>query len=56
MKTLIKNAIVVNQNEKFIGGILIDNDIIERVFEGEISDIKADKTIDFQQNYLIQGN
>ncbi len=55
MKTLIKNAIVVNQNEKFIGGILIDNDIIERVFEGEISDIKADNTIDAQQKLLIPG-
>ncbi len=54
MKTLIKNANIVNEGKVFQGNVLIENNIISKVSEYEIN-IKADKVIDAKGNYLFPG-
>lgn len=55
MKTLIKNAIIINQNKTFKGSVLINDRMIEKIFreEDEIPDVK--NTIDAAGNYLLPG-
>ena len=54
MKTLIKNAQVVNEGRIFKSDVLIENDLISRISEN-ISEEKVDKTIDAEGSYLIPG-
>ncbi len=54
MKTLIKNANIVNEGRVFSGSVLIENNIISKISEHEIQ-VKADKVIDAKGNYLFPG-
>lgn len=54
MTTLIKNATIINENQKFIGSVLIENDSISRIItDDSIPD--ADKVIDATGLLLIPG-
>ncbi|MFA5327515.1 MAG: dihydroorotase [Prolixibacteraceae bacterium] len=58
MKTLIKNARIINEGKIFDGAVLIDGEFIAKVIEG--SDIQADMAkditvIDAAGKYLIPG-
>ena len=37
MKTLIKNATIINEGQSFVGSVVIVNDIIEQVLSNEPS-------------------
>jgi dihydroorotase len=52
--TLIKNATIVNEGEIFQGNVLIENSIIAKISENEIT-IKADTIIDASGKYLLPG-
>ena len=54
MKTLIKNAQVVNEGKIFKSDVLIENDLIAKI-SSTISEEKVDKTIDAEGSYLIPG-
>ncbi len=57
-KTILYNALIVNENKTFKGGIIINNELIESIFEGNIpqglllSDYNA---IDIDGKLLIPG-
>ncbi len=57
MKTLIKNIQIVNEGRTFFGGVLIDNDLIINVFEGDTDaqNVAADKVIDGSGKMLLPG-
>ncbi len=58
MKTLIKNATVINDGKSFKGSVLINGEFIEKVFQDHIApEIEAgiDKTIDATGLYLVPG-
>lgn len=54
MKTLIKNANIVNEGKVFKGNVLVDDEIISEISENEIT-VNADKIIDAQGKYLFPG-
>jgi dihydroorotase len=54
MKTLIKNATIVNQNSLQIGDVLIENDLIKEI-NTNISEIGIDVLIDATGQFLIPG-
>ena len=56
MKTLISDAIIVNEGRAVRGSVLIDNEYITDIFEGVIlPDIAHDRLIDAGGNYLLPG-
>jgi dihydroorotase len=57
MKTLIKNARIVNEGQIFVGAVLIDGEFISKVFRGEPSQehIEGAAVIDAAGQYLIPG-
>ncbi len=56
MNTYIKNALIVNENRKFKGGILIKNGYIDRIVEGELNIEHDDfKIINGEGKILIPG-
>jgi dihydroorotase len=57
MKTLIKNARIVNEGQIFVGAVLIDGEFISKVFRGEPSLEQTEGTavIDAGGQYLIPG-
>ena len=54
MKTLIKNAQIVNENQIFKGDLLIENDLILKI-GNDISDEYAHRVIDADGKYLLPG-
>lgn len=54
MKTLIKNAAIVNENQIFESDLLIENNIISKI-EKNISEENIDKIIDAKGKHLIPG-
>lgn len=54
MKTLIKNAQIVNENQIFKGDLLIENDLILKI-GNDISEENADRVIDADGKYLLPG-
>ena len=59
MKTLIKNARIINEGKEFSGAVLIDGEFISGVFEAD--NIPAEKIqgatiIDAHKQYLIPGS
>lgn len=54
MKTLIKNATIVNENQIFESDLLIENDLILKISKN-ISEENIDKIIDASGKYLIPG-
>ena len=57
MKTLIYNAIIINEDKRFTGSVLIDGEIIQKIFHGEVPE--EEKTgvqlIDATGKYLLPG-
>jgi dihydroorotase len=54
MKTLIKNASIVNEGKTFKASVLINNDIIEQIITGDALP-KCDQTIDAEGLLLFPG-
>lgn len=54
MKTLIKNATIVNENQIFESDLLIENDLIFKISKN-ISEENIDKIIDASGKYLLPG-
>ena len=54
MSILIKNATIVNEGKKFIGSVLVEGELITKVFEGDVS-VPADQVIDATNKVLIPG-
>ncbi len=53
---LIKNALIINEGKKFIGSVLIKNDLIEEIFTETPENIPSDwKVIDASGKILIPG-
>ena len=58
MKTLIKNARIINEGQIFDGAVLIDGELISRIFHNnDIPDqlVKSAAVIDVAGQYLIPG-
>ena len=56
MRTLIKNAIIVNEGEQYAGSVLIENEQIAAIMSGNSNEpIDADQTIDATGCYLLPG-
>lgn len=54
MKTIIRNAVIVNEGKTFTGHLLIEEKRIKKISEQEITD-KADKVVDAAGKYLLPG-
>ena len=54
MKTLIKNAQIVNEGKIFKADVLIENDLIAKI-SSTISEENVDKIIDAEEKFLIPG-
>ena len=54
MKTLIKNAQIVNEGKIFKADVLIENDLIA-IISSTISEENIDKIIDAEGKFLIPG-
>ena len=58
MKTLITNALIINEGRSFIGSVLVDGDIIASVNEGKIIsvvDLTSVNRIDASGKWLLPG-
>lgn len=57
MKTLIRNARIVNRKRCFLGSLLLKDELIVRVAEGNdsLAGIVADRIVDAAGNYLLPG-
>ena len=54
MKTLIKKAQIINENQIFESDLLIENDVIAKI-STQISEENCDKIIDAKGQYLLPG-
>jgi len=54
MKTIIKNATIVNEGKTFKGHVLIEGEFIKKISEQEITE-PADSIIDANGKYLLPG-
>jgi len=56
MKIAIKNGIIVNEGKRFVGCILIEDDLITEILEGEMDLFSTDyQIIDAQNKLVIPG-
>ena len=57
MKTLIKNAIIINDGISQLGSVLIEDAFIKKIYTGQTNPatIEADRMIDAEGSYLIPG-
>ncbi len=55
MKTIIRNAVIVNEGRKFIGSVVIEDEMIQQVLEGDDSSQHYDIEIDATGLYLFPG-
>ena len=55
MKTIIRNATIVNEGRSFIGSVVIEDAFIEQVLEGDDSTQAYDTEIDATGLYLFPG-
>lgn len=58
MKTLIKNVTIINEGERFVGSVLIENERIAKILRGVYSETTAtvvDSIVDGQGKWLIPG-
>ena len=57
IRTLIKNATIVNEGHRFVGSLLIENHHIEEIIEGAdiMPEIPADEIVDATGCYLLPG-
>lgn len=56
-KTIIHNATVINEGKRFRGGVVIEGELIAKVFEGDKPELAGEtaELIDAEGNYLIPG-
>jgi dihydroorotase len=54
LKTIIKNANIVNEGKTFTGHVLIEGDYIKKISGQELSE-PADQVIDATGHYLLPG-
>ena len=54
MKILLQNATIINEGQRFVGHVLIENDIISKISKEIIQD-KVDETLDLTGKWLIPG-
>ncbi len=55
-KILIRDALIINENRKFKGSVVINNGLIERIYEGQASDnTQYAKIIEASDKILIPG-
>ena len=55
MKTIIRNATIVNESRQFIGSVVIEDEMIQQVLEGDDSTQSYDIEIDATGLYLFPG-
>lgn len=55
MKTIIRNATIVNEGRKFVGSVVIEGDMIQSVIEGDDASQSYDTEIDATGLYLFPG-
>lgn len=55
MRTLVKNAVIVNEGKLFTGNIIIEQDIIADIAEKEQSEASFDRVIDASDCYVLPG-
>ncbi len=55
MRTIIRNATIVNENRQFIGSVVIEDEMIQQVLEGDDSTQPYDTEIDATGLYLFPG-
>ena len=53
--TILKNANIVNEGRIFFGGVIIEDQYIKKVFEGDSPQISGAEIIDLTGKYLIPG-
>jgi dihydroorotase len=51
---LIKNATIINEGRSFIGSVLVEDELIKAVFDGECN-VEADEVVDASGKILIPG-
>ena len=58
MKTLIHNAKVINEGERFTGSVLIEDEFIRKIYRDEVpkQDLEFTNVVEAQGKYLIPGN
>lgn len=55
MKTIIRNAIIVNEGRKFQGSVVVEDEFIQQVLEGDDSTQPYDMEIDATGLYIFPG-
>lgn len=55
MRTIIRNTTIVNEGRKFVGSVVIEDEIIQQVLEGDDSTQPYDLDIDGTGLYLFPG-
>ncbi len=57
MKTIIHHATIINEGQRFTGGVLIDGEWIKKIWRGEVpaADLELAEVIDAAGKYLIPG-
>ncbi len=58
MKTIITNAHIINEDERFLGSILIEDEFIKTIYKDEIVPdevLKSAEVVDAKGRYLIPG-
>lgn len=55
MKRLISNIEIINEGQRFVGSVVINNDLIEAIVPGVSHDIDADEVVDGRGKILIPG-
>ena len=58
MKTIITNAHIINEEERFFGSILIEDEFIKTIYKGEIVPnevLQSANVVDAKGRYLIPG-
>ena len=55
MRTIIRNATIVNEGRKFVGSVVIEDEMIQQVLEGDDSTQAYDLEIDATDLYLFPG-
>ena len=55
MRTIIRNATIVNEGRKFVGSVVIEDEMIQQVLEGDDSSQAYDVDIDATGLYLFPG-
>ncbi|WP_372773151.1 dihydroorotase [Mangrovibacterium sp.] len=56
-KTIIHNAVIINEGKRFRGGVVIEGEFISKIFEGELPETidQSANLIDAEERYLIPG-